>query len=243
MIYRVTEKRLNYGQAIGILLPEAQVPHVPGDVGNASTYSFPVRYQKVKGLTVKQLFDHDETKLDLLLEAAEELVREGVKAVTGGCGFMALFQKEIASRLEVPVFLSSLMQVPFISRIIGGSEKVGILTANSQSLDKSLLEEVGIDCSVPVYIKGMEDKDNWYRSVIVEEGILDASEMERELVSAAKEMIQEEPKVKAILLECTCMPPYAAAVQEAINLPVFDYVTMINYVFLSVVRQRFHGFV
>jgi len=44
------------------------------------------------------------------------------------------------------------------------------------------------------------------------------------------------------LMESSVYPPYGAAVQEAVNLPVFDYVTMINYVYSSVVKKRFHGF-
>ena len=242
MLYKVKGEQVSYGESIGILIPEANVPLIPGDVGNASTYSFPVRFQRVKGLTIKHLFAHDKTKLDLLLGAAKELVREGAKAVTGGCGFMALFQKELANQLEVPVFLSSLLQVPFISSMLGDGEKVGILTANFKSLDTSLLENLGVDSSIPIYIKGVESRENWYKSIVVEEGTLDSEKMEEELVSLTKEMVQEEPEVKAILLECSDMPPYAAAVQEAVNLPVFDFVTMINYVYLAVVKKRFQGF-
>ncbi len=242
LLYKGRGEQANYGEAIGLLMPEGGVPFIPGDVGNASTYSFPVRFQRVKGLRIKHLFAHDKTKLALLLEAAKELVKEGVKAVTGCCGFMALFQQELANQLEVPVFLSSLLQVPFISRMLGDGEKVGILTANSQSLDVSLLAKVGVDSSIPLYIKGMESKENWYRTVVIEEGTLDSAQMEKELVASAEEMIQEEPRVKAILMECSMMPPYGAAVQEAVNLPIFDFVTMINYVYLAVVKKRFQGF-
>jgi hypothetical protein len=38
------------------------------------------------------------------------------------------------------------------------------------------------------------------------------------------------------------LAPYAAAVQETVNLPVFDFITMINYVFSAVVRRRYRGF-
>ena len=242
MIYKRKGKYATYGEAIAILSPEGTVPLIPGDVGNASTYSFPVRLKRVKGLTVQDLFAHDEAKLNLLLEAVRETVDEGVRAITGGCGFMALFQREIASAVDVPVFLSSLLQIPFISRMISVGKKVGILTANSESLDAALLEKVGVDDSIPIYIKGMESKENWYKSIIAVEGTLNPDKMEEELVSAAKEMVEEDPAIRAILLECTDMPPYGAAVQEAVNLPVFDFVTMINYVYLAVVKQRFQGF-
>jgi hypothetical protein len=58
----------------------------------------------------------------------------------------------------------------------------------------------------------------------------------------AKQIVDEDPAVKAILLECSLLPPYGAAVQEALDMPVFDYVTMINYVYSAVVKKRFEGF-
>jgi len=175
------------------------------------------------------------------LKPGENLL-EGVRAVTSDCGYMALYQKEVANQLGVPVFLSSLLQVPFISSMLGDGKKVGIICAHSEKLDASLLEKVGVDSSIPVCIRGLEGKEHFFKTAFEEVGVLDSDKIEREVVSLAEEMIQEEPKVGAILLECSLLPPYGAAVQEAVNLPVFDYVTMINYVYSSVVKKRFHGF-
>lgn len=241
MIYN-RERHASYGEIIGILTLESVVPHILGDTSNASTYSFPVRFQTVKGLSLERVFAKDITMLDSVIEAGKELVKRGVKAVTANCGFMAFFQKELANRLEVPVFLSSLLQVPFISRMLADDEKIGIITANSRILDASLLEKVGIDSSIPLYIKGLENKENFSKAVLEECGILNSDKIEREVVSTAKEMIQEEPKIKAILFECSNLPPYGAAVQEAVGLPVFDFITMINYVYSAVVKKRFYGF-
>jgi len=243
MIYKARRGQGSYGEAIGILqVDESLVPCIPGSVGNASTYSFPVRFQRIKGSSVERIFAKDITLLDSVIEAGEKLVKEGVRAVTSDCGYMALFQKEVANHLEVPVFLSSLLQVPLISRMLGDGEKVGIICANSQVLDASLLEKVGVDNSVLIHIKGLESKENFAEAILEEIGMLDSDKIEKEVVSSAKEMIQEEPRVRAILLECSELPPYGAAVQEAVGLPVFDFITMINYVYSSVVKKRFYGF-
>ena len=89
----------------------------------------------------------------------------------------------------------------------------------------------------------MQEQPHFYSFAIEETGLLDTDAVEQEVVTAARNIAAREPDVKAILLECSLLPPYAAAVQEAVALPVFDYVTMINYVFSAVVRQRFAGFI
>jgi Asp/Glu/hydantoin racemase len=243
MLYKAKKGQASYGEAIGILLLDTSfAPYIPGDVANATTYSFPVRFKEVNGLSVERIFNKDIRFLDRVIEAGKELVEDGVRAVTGDCGFMALFQRDVAKQLEVPVFLSSLLQLPFLTRIIGEGQKVGIITANSKILDNALLKEVGIENMNFLYIKGMEEKENFKKAIIDEVGWLDSKKIENEVVSIAKEMVKEDPKIKVILLECSCLPPYGAAVQGAVNLPVFDYVTMINYVYSAVVKKNFKGF-
>ena len=243
MLYKAKKGQASYGESIGILLLDTSfAPYIPGDVANATTYSFPVRFKKVKNLTVERIFNKDIRFLDNMINAGRELVEEGVKAITGDCGFMALFQKEMVKQLKVPVFLSSLLQLSFITKIISDDQKVGIITANSSILDASLLKEVGIRSTVSLCIRGMEDKENFKKSIIEEIGWLDSEKIEKEVVHIAKEMIREEPKIKVILLECSILPPYGAAVQEAVNLPVFDYITMINYVYSAIVKKKFKGF-
>jgi hypothetical protein len=242
MIYRVKNGQVSYGEAIGIILLENYAPFIPGDVANATTYDFPVRFQRVENFSVERIFKHDMSLLDPVLEAGRALVREGVRAVTGDCGFMAIYQDQLAAQLEVPVFMSSLLQIPFLKSLIGPDEKIGVITASSASLDEFVLRSSGVDSPALLVIKGLEHKEHFASAVIKEEGLLDSQKIEREVVDVAEQVVAEDPKVKVMLLECSMLPPYAAAVQEAVNLPVFDFLTMINYVFSAVVRGRYQGF-
>ena len=241
MIYKARFGQASYGEAIGILLLDCFTPFIPGDVANATTYSFPVRFQKVEGLTTKRVLGKDPTAFEPLLAAAEELVGQGVRAITGDCGFLAIHQKRLATALEVPVFLSSLLQIPFIFSILGPEQKVGVITADSKSLDESLLEAAGVKSGERLVVRGMEDRENFLKAVIEETGLLDSDKVKREAVSVASEMVENEQKIRALLLECSCLPPYASAIQKAVELPVFDYVTMINYVHSTLFRDSFEG--
>jgi hypothetical protein len=241
MIYRARPGQASYGEAVGILLLDAFTPFIPGDVANASTYDFPVRFQKVRGLTTKRVLGKDPTAFESILAAAEELAGQGVGAVTGDCGFLALHQRRLAARLDMPVFLSSLLQIPFISGILAPDRKVGVITADSEGLDEPLLAAVGVEPSDRLVIRGMEDQPGFSKAVIEEAGVLDSDQVELETVSVARRMVEDEPKVGALLLECSCLPPYGRAVQVAVGLPVFDYVSMINYVHSALVKRSFEG--
>jgi hypothetical protein len=242
MRYRTRKGQVSSGEAVGILLLDSSVPFVPGDVANATTYNFPVRFCRVEGFSVARAIAKDPTVYDDLKAAASDLVAQGVRAVTGDCGFMALHQNRLAGELGVPVFLSSLLQIPFISSILGDKAKVGIITADARSLDADLLAAVGVTDGHRLVIEGLEDKEAFHRFAIAESGEVDTDAVGGEVIMAARDILGREPSVGALLLECSLLPPYAAALQEAVNLPVFDYITMINHVFSAVVRQRYTGF-
>lgn len=243
MRYQAKIGQISSGEAIGILLLDTSVPFIPGDVANATTYSFPVRFQKVEGFTVARAIAKDPSIFEALQAAAASLADQGVRAVTGDCGFMGIHQVKLAESLDIPVFLSSLLQIPFMTAITGRSAKVGVITADSRSLNEDMLLQMNIQEVDRVVVEGMEHRPHFSSFAIEETGGLDAEAVEAEVVSAALKLMDKSPSVGAILLECSLLPPYAAAVQQAIKLPVFDYVTLIDFVFSAVVKQHFKGFV
>lgn len=242
MIYSARPGQVSYGEAIGILLLDASNPYIPGDVANATTYDFAVRFQRVPGYSVPRALGKDPSVYTDLLAAAQDLVGQGVRAVTGDCGFMALHQRRLVEHLKVPVFLSSLLQIPMILSMLPAKARLGVVTADANSLDPSLLEALGMAAFFPrLKIVGLQDQSHFKRGILAQVGVLDTRGVEQEVVVAAQQLTADSPDVGALLLECSCLPPYAAAIQAAVNLPVFDYVTLINYVHGAVVRNPFMG--
>ncbi|TXI07096.1 MAG: aspartate/glutamate racemase family protein [Rhizobium sp.] len=240
-VYTVTRRTQSwYGEQIGILILDAAYPCVPGNVGNATTYDYPVRFQEVRGASIDRLINQRDPALkEAFVEAALDLQGRGVKAITGACGFMAYFQEEVAAALDIPAFLSSLMQIPFMHALCGGS--VGIITANASRLTPRHFEACNVSAGIPLAIAGMEDQKEFREAVLEEKGTLDSAEIEREVTQVARRLVAEHPEIRSILLECSDLPPYAYAVQAATGRPVFDFITMINYVQQSIARRAYAG--
>ncbi len=243
MIYTVKPGQVTFGHAIGIIMMESFMPFPPGTPGNATTFSYPVLYERVREADMEHLvYEGDQTLLEPMLEAGRRLVKAGVRAVTGNCGFMILFQEALSRELPVPVFMSSLLQLPFVARLLKPDEAVGIISASERSLSPEHMEIALGGAEANYVIAGMEEQPGFHAAIHAEVGELDFQRVEREVVYVAKSLVEEHPSVKTLLFECTDLPPYAAAVQEATGLPVFDYSTMIDYVFSAVVRERFEGY-
>ncbi|MBN1828408.1 MAG: aspartate/glutamate racemase family protein [Deltaproteobacteria bacterium] len=231
-----------YGQALGIIVTDSRFPRIPGDIGNATTWDFPVAYRVVRGIHPRRIVRGEAPKdLDAFIEAAIELEKEGVRAITTSCGFLALFQKELSACVGVPLFTSSLMQVPLVHRLLRSDQKVGIITIDAAALTERHLAAVGAD-GTPAAIVGTEGGRSFTSTFVDNEGELNTEEAEADLVSAARTLTAGHPEVGAIVLECTNMPPYARAVQDATGLPVFDIFTLTNFVYHAVVRKDFKGF-
>lgn len=239
--------RAFYGEALGILMLDMKAPLIPGNVGNANSYSFPVRFKVLPGMPPDWWCDAqgpDERRFETFLKAAKELEAEGVRAITTGCGFFAIYQKKAAPQLRVPLFASPLLMVPMVSRMLGGNQRVGIISAGGHHLTHGdFLVNVGIGPEIPLAVAGLEDTDEFYHvHVTQKKPDIDPEKVEREVVAAARGLLAEYPDIGAFVLECSDIPPFARAVAEATGLPVFDFITLAHLVYRATVPVRYEGF-
>jgi len=145
-----------YGFTVGILMLDTQFPRIPGDMGNASTFPFPVRYQRVEGADPDLVVRRGAAGLlPAFIEGAHQLQHEGVGAITTNCGFLVKFQRELAAAVRVPVFTSSLLLVPLVHRLLPPGRRVGIMTVNAAGLTQEHLTGAGIG-DIPIAVAGME---------------------------------------------------------------------------------------
>lgn len=229
------------GIPVGVIMMEAKVPYPPGSPNNARTFPFPVSYASIRGATYESLIyspQFDDLR-DHFIEAGRDLVEQGVKAVVGSCGFMVLFQRELAANLPVPVFSSSLLQMPLIAQTIAPRKKIGIITFSGDSLTEKHMAIATAGLPLDYVVHGLENRPAFRAAVHEESGLLDFEAVEEDVVAEAIAMQQQNHDLGAVLLECTDLPPYAAAVAEATGLPVYDINSLIRWAYAAVEPSRY----
>lgn len=241
-----------YGMGIGIMILDDVYPGFPGDVRNASAFPYPIQYEQVENIDIKMLvWNHDKTPCrEPILKAAKRLERMGCRAIAAECGYFAYFQKDVAGYVNIPVFMSSLLQVPFIQQIIGPKKDVGVLCYQRQFLTDAHLEKVGIMLGSNYVIGGASDDFNcteldklWNWEVRPEIPEADYAVQEQQMINACKEFCKANPTIGAIMLECTGMQPVARAIQRELDLPVFSWGTLLDYAYSVVAHRDYYGHV
>lgn len=229
-----------YGAVLGILMLEARFPRIPGDMGNAGTWPFPVLYRVVRGASPERVVLRGAAGLlPDFVAAARDLVDLGAEGITTNCGFLSLFQKEVAAAVGVPVATSSLLQVPWVQATLPPGKRVGLVTVSSATLTAAHLESADVPRDIPVV--GTENGREFFRVLIkAEKDDMDVALAEQDVLEAGRALVARHPEVGAIVLECTNMPPYAAALQAAVGLPVYDIYSMITW-FHAGLRPRAFG--
>ncbi|HEX5494678.1 MAG TPA: aspartate/glutamate racemase family protein [Mycobacteriales bacterium] len=220
-----------YGFDIGIIMLNNDCPRPVGDIGNAATWPFPVLYEVVEDAVPSRVVENAaEGLLPDFVTAARRLERAGVRGITTSCGFLAIFQRELAAAVTVPVAASSLLQVPVALRSLSDERRVCVLTINAQTLGPRHFRGVGVTDREfeRVVVVGLEDSEHLYGALVGGSRALDVEAAERELVDAARRAVAEDGSIGAFVFECTNLPPYSAAVRAALNRPVWDTVTLVR---------------
>lgn len=230
------------GLAVGIIVVDAWYPMLPGNVANASTFRYPVMYEVLRGASISQIMHGDPALLDPIIEAGERLVRHGVRSVVGACGSFANYQSAVAAALSVPTFLSVMLQAPLILRSLRPDQKLGVIAASPEALTPAVFHQCGIAAPERLIVTGAAGLPEFARMLACE-GRFNSHALEGQLVEHVRGFVGLHPEIGALLLQCSDLPPYSWSLQNATGLPVFDMVSLIDYVYTAVVRRPLGGFV
>ena len=219
------------GYSFGILIMRSWVPKPLGHVSQVNTYEYPVLPYLVEGSNFQRILGGDMTLLPTIIGAAKELESLGCKCITSSCGYFGRFQKAVADELDAPVYISSICQIPWVLSGLGQDKKVMVLCYDDSLLVRPILESCGLSDSDinRCVIKGLCNEPA-FSDIRKCQGHYSVETAREEIVSTALRLQRENPDIAAIVLECTDMPPHAAAIQKATNLPVFDITTLLDFI-------------
>lgn len=217
-----------YGAAVGILMLDTQFPRIPGDMGNALTWPFPVLYKVVRGATPDHVVRRGAEGLaSAFIDAAKDLVADGADGITTNCGFLALFQDQISEAVGVPVAASSLMQIPLVQHILPPGKRVSVLTISASTLTEKHLEASGAPADTPVW--GTDQGKEFTRAILDNELEMDVELARQDMLDAGADLMKAHPETGAIVLECTNMVPYAADLRQTLNVPIYSIYSFVNW--------------
>jgi Asp/Glu/hydantoin racemase len=227
-----------YGFPVGMLLLNLVETHVTGDTANALTYKYPVWFKVVEEADVTKVAKGDKTIEPAIVAAAQELERRGVKAISSNCGFMIHYQEAVRSAVDIPVFMSSLLQLPTIARSIRPDRKIAILTAFKKRLTPDVLSLAGLPDGVEAVINSIETSPEFLNMASED---LDTAAFRKRLEAAAEELFEVHDDIGALLLECALFTPYAAPLQRRFDVPVYDFVSLVDYAYYVTHRVGYPG--
>jgi hypothetical protein len=240
MGYKGYGSKTVYGARVGILMLDTKWPRPPGDTGNALTWPFPVLYKVVSGATARVVIHEQGKGLGpAFLKAAEELVKEGADGITTTGGFLAIFQRDLAAHVNVPVASSSLMQIPLAQALLPPGKRVGVLSVHAGRITPEHWDAVGAPHDTPV--AGTENGTEFTRVMLQDEAELDYDLAREEIVGAGEDLVRRHPEVGAIVCENHNMAPYAKALNDRLRIPIFTVYNFVTW-FQSGLAPRDFGY-
>jgi Asp/Glu/Hydantoin racemase len=204
---------------LGIVMLDTRFPRPQGDIGHPETFAVQTHREIVRGVwpdkVVQSAASLRQARIVPGFQAVvRSLERRGARAITTSCGFLVLLQKELQSVAKVPVLTSSLLLLPGLLKT---QQRVGVLTISASHLGKEHLRCAGVPSArlADVVVQGVDRASEFATRILGNQAQLDLAQAERDVVAAALALKARAPDIHTVVLECTNMPPYQAAIEAA----------------------------
>lgn len=217
--------------SVGIIMLKTAFPRLIGDIGNPDTFNYKVHYEVVDLATVDSVVSStqiDAAVFEGIVTAAKRLERLGVNVIATSCGFLAPIQDAIQHQIRTPFVASSLNIIPFINTIYGEHNDIGILT-----FDKSKLSPLHFSKNyrTGLHVHDIDKEGYLYQAIKFDKKEIPYQAAEREVLTAAKQLMEQHDNLSCIILECTNLSPYKNTIKKMTQKPVFDIVETLNWLF------------
>jgi len=153
------------------------------------------------------------------VQAAQDLVQDGVDCIISDCGFSVRYQQAIAAAVSVPVSTSSLLLLPALLRNIPENQSIGVITADSRHLDNEIIENLGVTNPSRLVIEGLEGTET-YDYMWAEDGRIHVDKVISDIDDIVSRFSTKH--IGAILCECTILVRVSPRIRRLTRLPVFD---------------------
>ena len=219
--------------SLGVLMlgdEDVSPPPPPDKLNYPAWFAYPVIERKVPGAFSREVVGGNRDLAGVFAETAKELEKDGAKAITVDCGFSIIYQQAIADAVSIPVVTSSLLQLPFVSKMVPAGGRLGLMIFDTTKLTPYHFECAGFEeGSVPLGIVGIEGTKTWQHWYIEDPTTTFYDDVEKVTMEAARKLIKDYPDVTHIVMECSGFPRCAPQIRQETGRPVFDWVTLCNY--------------
>lgn len=204
---------------LGVLMLDTRFPRWPGDIGCADGLRGRVVYRRIDGAWPRRVVTRatgwrDHPLADAFEAAARDLVAEGAQVLSTSCGFLVLMQQRLQAAVPVPLVSSSLLQLP---ALLAAEKRVGVLTIDAGTFGAEHLLAAGVPPRRldDVIVGGVDPASAFAQAILGNQPHLERAAAERDVAAAALALHQRAPGLRQVVLECTNMPPFAAAIERA----------------------------
>jgi hypothetical protein len=222
-----------------VLQLDTAFTRLPGDVASPDSYDCTVEIVTIPAATVKDIVtDHPErtniSGFEAAIDKIDHTAADG-DVITTSCGFLCYWQNHLASRTRLPFIGSALIDLPRLTAIYG--HRLGILTFDAGILGKPAYAEAMAGFKGPVV--GMPPASHLHQ-IISQNGVhIDHHRAETEIIDLVRAMIAQTP-IDALLLECTNLPPYKAALKAEFGIEIYDILTVLHNLDTQIVKSYYH---
>ena len=213
---------------LGVLMLDTRFPRPEGDIGHPSAFAVPTRRCVITGAWPEKIVQSGAglrkgRVVAPILQLVRSLESDGARAITTSCGFLVLLQKDMQAQVQIPVITSSLLQLP---GLLNQHAKVGVLTISSNKLGAEHLRAAGVlrERVADVVVQGVNPNSEFAVAILGNRAEMNIEKAAADVLSAAVALKKREPDLQCVVLECTNMPPYRAAIEKATGMQTWALV-------------------